>query len=212
MHHLKTILFSIVATVATVTVGWIFWEQEVKYASPTVVPDNFIDVEMGSHIDLAKLSIPSGKITVLHFFNPDCPCSKFNMKDFESLTVKYKDRANFIVVLQSDEIDAVEEFNDKYDLDLAVISDKQGRISDICGIYATPQAVILDKDAIMYYKGNYNQSRFCTRKETRFVEIALDSLIGNKPLPLFVRNELTLPYGCSLPSDENTDKATFNFF
>jgi hypothetical protein len=66
---------------------------------------------------------------------------------------------------------------------------------------------------VIYFKGNYNKSRFCTRKETRYVELALDSLIQHKPLPLFVQNELTLPYGCALPSDESMDEAgVLSFF
>jgi peroxiredoxin len=190
-------------------IGWIFWEHEIKYASPTTVPDNFADVSVGSKIDLPLMPLTKDKSTVLHFFNPDCPCSKFNMKDFESLSRKYNKDVNFIVVLQSDEEGAVEAFNEKYNLDLPVVADKAGTISDRCGIYSTPQAVILDKSAVIYFKGNYNKSRFCTRKETRYVEIALDSLIENKPLPLLVQNELTLPYGCSLPSDETSEASAF---
>jgi hypothetical protein len=212
VDYTRTILFSLFALTAAATIGWIFWEHEIKYASPTVVPDHFNDVPIGSKIDRAPFSASADKITVLHFFNPDCPCSKFNMKDFESLARKYSGQIEFKIILQSDDADAVEEFNDRYALNLPVIKDTDGKLSDMCGIYSTPQAVVLDKNSVMYYKGNYNKSRFCTRKETRYVEIALDSLVKEKPLPVFVRNELTLPYGCSLPSDEDSEKSTLTFF
>jgi len=207
--HKKVIFFSAFALSAICLIGWIFWEHEIKYASPTPVPDNFKDVSIGSKIDLGLMNLPSGKSTVLHFFNPDCPCSKFNMKDFESLSKKYRRHVNFYVVLQSDEKDAEDKFKKRYDLDLPILQDNGGIISDLCGIYSTPQAVILNESSVIYFKGNYNKARFCTRKETRYVEIALDSLIQNKPLPMFVQLELTLPYGCALPSDETSEKAGF---
>lgn len=201
MKFNKTILFSFVSLSVALMVCWIFWQHELKYNRPTPVPDHFVDVSVGSSIDLTQWNINSGKSTLLHFFNPDCPCSKFNMKEFEALAKKYNKQVNFVVVLQCDDEDEVPAFKSKYDLDLPVIADIEGTISDVCGIYSTPQAVILNAGSHIYFKGNYNKSRFCTHQQTRFVEIALDSLVANKPLPVFVQNELTLPYGCELPSD-----------
>jgi hypothetical protein len=114
------------------------------------------------------------------------------------------------VVLQCESNDELSAFNSKYELNVPVIADLKGEISDVCGIYATPQAVILNKDSRIYFKGNYNKSRFCTHTQTRFVEIALDSLVADKPLPVFVQNELTLPYGCELPSDNPTQEPSFS--
>jgi peroxiredoxin len=196
-------------------IGWIFWVQEIQYALPTPVPAHFVDVKIGDAIDLdGDLKVTRGTITLLHFFNAKCPCSRFNMQEFESMAHRYKDSVQFYVVLQSDEDGAVAHFKDKYELDLPVILDKDGVISDKCGIYSTPQAVLLDKKSVVYFKGNYNASRYCTRRETKFVEMAIDSLIRNKPLPLFVQNMLTEPYGCTLPSDDDNQKerTVFNLF
>jgi hypothetical protein len=201
MQFSKTISFAFVVAAVTVVIGWIFWEHELKYATPTAIPDNFVDVAMGEEIDLVKMGIPSKQSMLLHFFNPDCPCSKFNMKEFGALARRFSDQVNFVVILQSSDDEQINAFKAKYELGVKVIADIDGRISDVCGIYATPQAVILNDSSKIYFKGNYNKTRFCTHKQTRFVEIALDSLVANKPLPIFVRNELTLPYGCELPSD-----------
>src|SRR5687768_9634557 len=203
------ILFILFTVSAISLIGWIFWQYELKYSLPTPVPSHFRDVKLGEVVSVTGKEIESGKPALLHFFNPDCPCSKFNMKHFELLSKKYGSDVNFYVVLQSEEDDAVEDFNDKYELSVPVILDRDGSISDQCGIYSTPQAVVLDKASVLYFKGNYNKARYCTRKETNYVQIALDSLIENKPLPLFVQNELTVPYGCSLPSDEAEDSQTF---
>ena len=208
----KKILFAAFSISALLVIGWIFWKQELKYSMPTPKPASFKEIDLGTTIGLDLPGATSNeKVTVLHFFNPDCPCSRFDMANFESMSRKYASQVNFIVVLQSDEEDAVEDFKDKYDLHLPVVLDQEGKISDQCGIYSTPQAVILDRNSTMYFKGNYNKSRFCTRQETSYAEIALDSLLAGRALPHFVQNELTVPYGCSLPSDE-TEQSAFAFF
>lgn len=183
-------------------IGAIFWEQEVKYAMPTPVPSNFVDVQIGEKIDLSPhLSLDSGKKTLLHFFSSKCSCSRFNMKEFERIARKYQKEIDFYVVVQSDDENALRNFQEKYELGLPTLLDKDGVISDICGIYSTPQAVIIDENSNLYFKGNYNKARFCTRKETRYVETAIGHLLDNEQLPLDVAMSMTQPYGCTLPSD-----------
>jgi hypothetical protein len=198
----KKLIFGSFSLVAAILIGWVFWQQELKYTRPTPRPADFHDVPIGSNVDLTFAALSAGKPTLLHFFSPDCPCSRFNMSQFESMSRKYAHKVNVLVVLQADDDDAVDDFKEKYELNLPVVLDKDGKISERCGIYSTPQAVILNSANVLYFKGNYNKSRFCTRKETSYAQIALDSLIAGKSLPLFLQNEVTLPYGCELPSDE----------
>jgi hypothetical protein len=211
----KLILFTVIVISIMLLIGWIFWEQELQYSLPTPVPANFVDVKTGDTIDLRNdLVIKRNQSAFLHFFNFDCPCSRFNMNEFERLAHQYKNQVDFFVIIQSEDEDAVKHFDRKYELNVPVVLDKRGIISDKCGIYATPQAVILDKNSAIYFKGNYNKARFCTKKETRFAEIALDYLLKNEPLPLFLQYAVTEPYGCSLPSDETDipSKSLFNLF
>jgi len=201
----KLILFSIVIPTTGILIGWVFWKQGLQYALPTPVPSNFVDVKAGTTVDLVK-EIPSagGKPTLLHFFNFDCACSRFNMRDFESMAKQYGNDVNFYVVIQSEDEGDRDRFKKKYDLDIPTILDKDGTISDKCGIYATPQGVLLDKDFTIYFKGNYNLARYCTKKETKFAELAIGHLLKNEPLPLALQYALKEPFGCSLPSDEAT--------
>jgi AhpC/TSA family len=196
-------------------IGWIFWKQEVQYSLPTPVPINFVDIQVGEQVNLSNdLKIDSGKAAVLHFFNSECPCSRFNMDEFERLEHQYRNKVQFFVVIQSDNLEDVEEFQDKYELTVPIILDASGAIADKCGIYATPQAVILDQNSAVYFKGNYNKARFCSQKETRFVEIALDYLLKKEPLPAFMHYAVAEPYGCTLPSDknDNTKQSSFSLF
>jgi len=198
----RVAIFSIATLLAVGSIGWIFWEQEAKYVLPTPVPPDFKEVKLGERIDLSTFHISAGRVAMLHFFNPDCPCSRFNMMEFERIASKYRDRADVYVVLQSSDNGDAETFRTKYDLNLPILLDNNGAISDRCGIYSTPQSVVLDKASKLYFKGNYNAARYCTRKETSFAEIAMDHLLKDEALPLWVTTELALPYGCTLPSDD----------
>jgi len=210
--HRITILSIALLSLACL-IGWIFWTQEVQYSLPTPVPSNFVDVKVGEKVDLSKdLNIDSGRATVLHFFNADCPCSRFNMDEFERLEHQYRNTVQFFVIIQSDNWKDVEKFQNKYELTVPIVLDPSGAIADKCGIYATPQAVILDRNSAMYFKGNYNKARFCTQKETRFVEIALGYLLQGEQLPAFMHLAVTEPYGCTLPSDEANNPSSFSLF
>ena len=201
----KLILFLIVIPTAVTLIGWVFWKQELRYTLPTPVPSNFVDVKAGTKVDLVReIPTTNNKPTLLHFFNFDCPCSRFNMRDFESMAKQFGNDVNFYVVIQSDDEDDQDRFQKKYGLDIPTILDKDGIISDKCGIYATPQGVLLDKESTIYFKGNYNIARYCTKKETRFAELAIAHLLKNEPLPLALQYELKEPFGCSLPSDEGS--------
>lgn len=198
----RIVIFTAVMLIVLTVIGIIFWEQEVKYAMPTPVPSNFVDVQIGDKLDLAPhVNLNSGKKTLLHFFSSKCSCSRFNMKEFERISRKYEEEIDFYVVIQSEDENALRDFQKKYELDLPTILDRNGTISDICGIYATPQAVIIDEKSNLYFKGNYNKARYCTRKETRYVETAISYLLVDEQLPLDVAMGMTQPYGCTLPSD-----------
>jgi hypothetical protein len=215
-QNTRRLLFFIFIAPATLSfIGWVFWMQELRYAQPTPIPSNFIDVKAGSNVDLQDY-IPgtNDKPTLLHFFNFNCPCSRFNMKDFESLANRFGKEINFLVVIQSEDKNDLDRFKRKYDLNVHTILDTDGGISDRCGIYVTPQGVLLDRKSTIYFKGNYNVARYCTKKETKFVELAITHLLKNEPLPLSLHYALTEPYGCTLPSDEpvTIKSSVFNLF
>lgn len=64
---------------------------------------------------------------------------------------QYRTQANFYVIVQNDTEEELHK-----DLDVTVVTD-DGRIAEACGVYATLQAVILNADRTLYYRGNYNK-------------------------------------------------------
>ena len=177
-------------------IAGIFWHNEYVYSLPTPVPTNYTNVRLGSSVRLTKDIQATGKPLFIHFFNPSCPCSKFNIPHFTSLAKKYADQLNFaVVVLSKDKNYSVEDIQEKFKIKIPVSFDAAN--AKACGVYSTPQAVIIDNGKL-YYRGNYNKSRYCVDKQTSFAEMAIDSLFLHKTNPEFTRAAL-LSYGCTLP-------------
>ncbi|HXL55264.1 MAG TPA: thioredoxin fold domain-containing protein [Chitinophagaceae bacterium] len=175
----------------------LFWRNEWVYSLPTPIPKNYAVVNPGDHIDIAaKLNLNNNKPLFLHFFNPDCPCSRFNIPHFKSLVKQYGNEANFAIVIMSNKDYTEKEIQKKFDLSIPVLFDTS--IAVLCGVYSTPQAVIIDANNKLYYRGNYNRSRYCTDKKSNYAQMALDSLLQNKTSITF--NQFALKaYGCQLP-------------
>jgi hypothetical protein len=178
-------------------IAYIFWYTDWKYSLPTPVPTQYHPVETGAYVDLGgKLSIPGDKPVFLHFFNPDCPCSRFNIPYFKSLARKYGDKISFAIVVLNNKDYTAKEVQNKFDINIPVSFDST--IAAACGVYSTPQAVLLDASRRLYYRGNYNKSRYCTDTRSNYAQMAIDSLFGNRYRPVFAGYALKA-YGCQLP-------------
>ncbi|WKN45591.1 redoxin domain-containing protein [Tunicatimonas pelagia] len=201
MSSIKIIGCTVILTALLGIIVIVFWKQQIQYLRPTTKPKNYVAITPGSQIALSFLS-ESTKPNFLHFYNPNCPCSRFNQDHFRQLVRQYQHQVNFYTIVP----DKAEEPLSQ-ELNIPIISDADGAIADACGIYATPQAVILTATGTLYYQGNYNKARYCTTRSTRFAELALQSAIAKQSLPLAVQRA-GLPYGCNLPSDITTNTSS----
>ncbi|QJD96448.1 AhpC/TSA family protein [Mucilaginibacter robiniae] len=178
-------------------VASILWYNQYKYSLPTPVPDHYVPVKNGTAINLGfQFSFENHKPVLLHFFNPDCPCSKFNIKHVKELITQYGNQVNFAVVLLTDKYYTPAQVKQKYDLHIPVVVAPQLAIA--CGVYSTPQAAILNSSRQLYYRGNYNNSRYCTDSQTAYARIALENLLKQHD-PIRFSLFATRAYGCSLP-------------
>jgi hypothetical protein len=174
----------------------LFWYNEWVYSLPTTVPDKYKPVETGSVIDLSGRFQSGNRPLFLHLFNPDCPCSRFNITHFKSLVKQYGNDVDFgVVVLTAKEYTA-SQIQDKFGIGIRVSFDSS--IAAACGVYSTPQAVIITAGHKLYYRGNYNKSRYCTDKNSNYAQIALDGLLHGSANTVIDRFALTA-YGCRLP-------------
>ena len=179
-------------------ISLLFWYNEWIYSLPTPVPEKYHALKQGEYVDITgKFNFAKGAPVFLHFFNPDCPCSKFNIPHFKSLVKEYSDKVSFaVVVMAKDKSYTEEKIQDRFGLTVPVLFDTSLAVS--CGVYSTPQAVLLDNDHTLYYRGNYNKSRYCTDKKSNYAQMAINSLLANNQQPIFNQYALKA-YGCSLP-------------
>jgi hypothetical protein len=179
----------------------IFWYQEMQYLLPTPVPKNYRVVLPQEIIQFDSVLLPrkNEKPKLLHFFSPDCPCSRFNLKHFLTLNRKYNKTIDFYVVIANKE----DVTSAKYMIERAVpiIVDNNERLAKACGVYSTPQAALIGYNNQLYFRGNYNRSRFCTDKNSNFAQMALDSLLAGKAPPHFIELA-TQSYGCSISQED----------
>jgi hypothetical protein len=201
-HSMKKGLVLAWLFVLAAGVGGVFWQTAWKYSLPTPIPDHYHDVSRGTTIILPASAngLASGKKPLfLHFFNPDCPCSRFNMPQFKALVLQYGQSVSFAIVVMSPERFTAAQLRNKFDLPYPIPVLNDSAIAAACGVYSTPQAVILDAEGRLFYRGNYNRSRYCADERTGFARQALDGL-------LLHRYSLTLSplafkaYGCQLPT------------
>ena len=180
-------------------ITYIFWYQEWKYNLPTPVPSNYHAINSGTYVSIKNIHglEHSSKPLFLHFFNPNCPCSRFNISHFKSLVKEYRNKIDFAVVaLTSSSRYTEKDIQQKFDLSLPVVFDSS--YAAACGVYSTPQAALINTDKSLFYRGNYNKSRYCTDKETNYAQIAIDALLADQRQPELGR-AATVSYGCTLP-------------
>lgn len=196
---MKWITYSLLAGILY-AIGYLFYTQEVKYWVPTPVPENYQSVSLGSEVNLEEFQ-SSGK-KFIHFYNPNCPCSKFNTKSYKALLKEYHKKFECYVVIQRT-LDGLDDDDRSFlkELDVEVLVDLDKKIAKAYGVYATPQIVLVDEEDKIYYRGNYNQARYCTNLKTNFAKMAIDSMLTGSQY-LFPAVAFTA-YGCDL--NRNTD-------
>lgn len=204
-NKIKQWLAAIFSVICLAAVAAVFWFQDMRYSKPTPQPAGYHAKPLGTSLTVNFIKLAKKPI-LLHFFNPECPCSKFNTTHLRELAQSYGSNIEIVAIVQAETAQEAAEGYAKTGLNFPFIFDQNGAIADSCGVYSTPQAVLLNSQHKIFYRGNYNTTRYCTDPRTEFVRIALDSVLAGKSVPLFSA-KATTAYGCELPS--NLDKTLF---
>lgn len=202
LRRTRSILAGLTTAAIMAAIGAIFWYQDLQYSLPTPRPPGWHRVEAGTRIALppdieALRKRHTGRPLFLHFFNPSCPCSRFNLDHVRDLVTAFGQDVLFVAVLRDQTPETLERAYRALGLDIPFHVDR-GALADAIGIYSTPQAAILDADGRLFYQGNYNLTRYCRDRETEFARLALERLRIGAPPPAFV-SAATVAYGCPLP-------------
>lgn len=181
----------------------VFWYQDWQYSLPTPRPVALRQAAVGEFVELAALTDTADSAprpTLLHFFNPACPCSQFNLDHVRELIAKFDGKVRVVAVLEVNETaEALEQFAN-LGLNCSALVDADGEIARQAGVYSTPQGVVLDEQGRLYYRGNYNLGRYCAAMETEFVRLSLESCLQQHSPPEFPA-AATVALGCELPAN-----------
>jgi hypothetical protein len=185
--------------------GYIFWLQDWKYGLPTPKPQGLQQLPIGSHPALppvlASLRVQApGQPLFLHFFNPDCPCSRFNADHVRELIRAHRATTSFVAIVEPeggtlarDEVGKVER-----EFGIHAVVDENGAIGRAVGVYSTPQAVIVGPEGSLYFRGNYNVSRYCADARSEYARLALEHVLAGASFE--APEGATVAYGCELPA------------
>jgi len=197
--QLRSAAAVLVLLVSASGVGTLFWYMDWIYSLPTDVPKDYNSVETGSLMDLGdNPDSVSGKPMFLNFFNPRCACSRFNVPAIKALVADYGGRVSFsVVAMLPDDDDQYTEQDIQRMLGEEVPVSFDRSKATACGVYSTPQAVLIDAEGRLFYRGNYNKARYCSAEATNYARMAIEALLGGNAGLDFA----ALPsYGCSLPT------------
>ena len=83
-----------------------FWYEDLRYSRPTPRPAALVQPPIGSALDLSAALAQAGvddrhRPVLVHFFNPDCPCSRFNVAHVRELARRFGDRVAIVGAVQT---------------------------------------------------------------------------------------------------------------
>lgn len=188
--------------VALLAAGAVLWIQDGRYGQATPRPAGLEDAVIGAPLDWPDAiadHLRPGRPALLHFFNPDCPCSRFNLDHVRELRRRHTDDIDVVMVVESDATPGPG--FQVPDLPVRHVHDVDGALADLAGVYATPVAVVLDREHRVTYVGNYTVTRYCNDPAGEPARVAIERTLGIAPSPTDA-TEAPVPYGCPLPSDE----------
>jgi hypothetical protein len=199
----RSVAAAVLASSVSGAIAWVFWWQDLQYARPTPRPAGWHRLAVGAVVQLPpaierlRASHP-GRPVLLHFFNPSCPCSRFNVDHVRALSSRFAAEVTIVAVLAEGEPAAMPAAYRALQLDVPHYVDADRRLADALGVYSTPQAAVLDRDGRLYFLGNYNRSRYCRERDTEFARIALEAAVAGLRAPA-MSPAAAVAYGCPLP-------------
>ena len=138
-----------------------------------------------------------GPITVVTFIATQCPVSNsYNQrmidlyKDYAPKNIKFI----FVNANRSEPPSEVRDHARRVGFPFAVYKDPDNVLADRFNAQVTPESYVIDGSGIIRYHGSIDDSMNESRVHTRVLRVALDALLGGKP----VTSTETKAFGCTI--------------
>lgn len=178
-----------------------FWFTQFQYLQPF---QSSLKVSgayfKGLGLDLSAFNESESKGTVLHFWDPGCPCTRFSTPHVKDLIAESSTSGiNNKVLLRgspdktvNERLAAARKEFGPYVLVQTLPLDSP--LNDV--IPASPSAIVINPLGEMTYLGPYSSDAFCSTDNGGFVEIAMRELAHNRTEPL-IQDNYTLACFCN---------------
>lgn len=123
--------------------------------------------------------------TVVHFWDPDCPCSRFNERHVNSIVATFRGRGvRFLVVARNGGTLTGAALQARaqaaFGRDVRLVAAAPRSVAELTP--SSPATAILDAHGQLAYFGPYSSGALCTAGTGAFVEKVLDQLLaGHNP-------------------------------
>lgn len=120
-------------------------------------------------------------VTVVNFWAPDCPCSRFNEAHVRELVEKYAvNDVRFVSVVASNQHydQAVLRQQAQQKLQMPVYVDQANIIKKELGVPSSPAVAIFSKEGKLNYFGPYSAGAFCNDKGQQIAESRIERLLA----------------------------------
>lgn len=129
---------------------------------------------------------------LIHFHDPDCPCSRFVVPDVKDILEKFSGQIEVRVIVPN--AHALEEAKRVFGVSAEVLSDQ-------ITLAASPAAWLMNADGQTAYLGPYSDSGICTTSNSHQVATIITDLLDGHTL--VASNHLTTGCFCSWPNLAN---------
>jgi thiol-disulfide isomerase/thioredoxin len=151
----------------------------------------------GGEFTPSLLSQFKGSVTVVTFISARCVVSNAYGARFEVLYKEYTPRGVRFLFVNSNSNETAQEIeenttNQRYSFQ--VYRDATSQAANLLGAELTPESFVLDRDAVVRYRGAVDDSQNPARVKKRSLRLALDAVLAGKQ----VETAQTKAFGCTI--------------
>jgi thiol-disulfide isomerase/thioredoxin len=151
-------------------------------------------VAKGLTEDISQLA---GSVTVVTFISARCTVSNAYGARLQALYKEYTPRGVRFLFVDSNSNESADEIAEnarKQGYSFRVYQDSKSRAAGLFGAQLTPESFVLDREAVVRYRGSIDDSRNPARVKAQSLRLALEAVLAGRPVAV----SETKAFGCTI--------------